>query len=120
MPPQIRTVADTIAHEALFFWVFLVIIFSWILIDNWGRVINNLCFETLKLNDKSSYDTFIIALTLTLIIFAMILFLKSLGVNYEKSIGGDEFDDCINEKEFENIYSVPIISPTESLSFFGI
>ena len=73
--------------------VFLLTIFSWILIDCWGRFINNLTFNLFKLNENSAYDTLLIALCLTLIIFFCIVYLKSYQLNYEKNIAGETFSN---------------------------
>ena len=93
--PTNSDVSSAISHSFLFFFVFLVILFSWILIDLWARVVNNFTFITLGLDEKSTYQTFIIALVATLIVVSIIFYLKTLGMDYETQIAGD----CINEKD---------------------
>ena len=89
-----------VKSELLFFWVFLIIIFSWVLIDLYGRWLNNFTFITLGLDEKSSWHTFIIAITVTAIIFSCIIFLKKCGYNMEPAV-------CIEN----NGETVPIPSP---------
>jgi hypothetical protein len=114
-----QTVSDKILHELMFLWIFLVVVFSWILVDSWGRVYNNYCFETLKLNEKSLSDSFLVAATLTLILFIMIIYLKSLGYDYEIAIGGDQFNDCYDDDHSHSNSGTPI-DPIQTMTFFGI
>ncbi len=77
---------NTLSNYMFFFTVFLVVIVSWVLIDLWGRWFNNFTFNTLNLNSKSSYDTFIIAFAATLIIAAFIIYLKSFNIPFYQDI----------------------------------
>jgi len=87
-----------IKSELLFFWIFLIIIFSWICIDLFGRWLNNFTFVTLGLNEKSPWHTFIIAITVTAILFTCIIFLKHTGYDLEPSIysNNDNNDNALN------------------------
>ena len=101
--------AIVIKSELLFFWIFLIIIFSWILIDLYGRWLNNFTFVTLGLDEKSPWQTFVIAITVTAIIFTCIIFLKSIGYNMEPEVTN------LNNQQDHNVYQnnvpVPIVSP---------
>jgi low affinity Fe/Cu permease len=105
---QHQNYAFVIQSELLFFWIFLIIIFSWILIDLYGRWLNNFTFVTLGLDEKSPWQTFIIAITVTAIIFTCIIFLKNIGYNMEPEVCAL----CNNQ----NYPPVPIPDP---LVFFG-
>lgn len=83
--PQTNLIRDEISQSGFLFSVFLVVLFSWVLIDLWGRWFNNFTFNSIGLNPKSSYDTFIIALFSTLVIIACIVYLKTLGVPFEET-----------------------------------
>lgn len=77
-----------LTQELVFFWAFILVIFSWVLIDLWGRWINNFTFEYLGLNSKSSYHTFIIALAMTCILVVCFIFFRSLGYNFTAQVTG--------------------------------
>lgn len=57
-----------------FIEVLFIIVVGWILVALWQRVIDNFTFQTLKLRRESTYDTIIIALTVTLL-FIIFVFL---------------------------------------------
>ena len=86
-----------ISKELLFFWIFLIIIFSWLLIDLWGRWVNNFTFVTLNLDEKSPSHTFFIALIATIVIIVMIIYLKSSGTNIEPDVSSTFSSDSGNE-----------------------
>lgn len=65
--------------EILFAWMFLLFIFSWISVEVVGRALNNFTFNTLGLNEKSTYHTVIIA--------AVVVILELLTLSYFRSIG---------------------------------
>lgn len=65
--------------EILFAWMFLLFIFSWISVEVVGRALNNFTFNTLGLNEKSTYHTVIIA--------AVIVILELVTLSYFRSIG---------------------------------
>jgi hypothetical protein len=88
MPVRL-TLADQISKEILFFNIFMIVIFSWVLVSLWGKWLDNFTFVTLGLDEKSSTHTFIIALTVTLIVIACIVFLRTFGINYSKIVVGD-------------------------------
>lgn len=67
----------------------MIVIFSWILISLWGKWLDNFTFKTLGLDEKSTIHTFIVALTVTFILIACIVFLRTFGVDYSKLIVGD-------------------------------
>lgn len=65
--------------EILFAWMFLLFIFSWISVEVVGRALNNFTFNTLGLNEKSTYHTVIIA--------AVVVILELVTLSYFRSIG---------------------------------
>jgi len=86
MPTNSQDYVVIIQSELLFFWIFIIIIFSWVSIDLVGRWINNFTFVTLQLNEKSPWHTFVIAITVIALLFASILFLKSINMDLEPTI----------------------------------
>lgn len=104
---------NEIQSELFFFWIFMIIIFSWIAVDYTARFINNLTFYTLGMNEKSTWHTFIIAGTLIAIIFTCIIFLKTLGYNLEPNVCRDEI---IEESVVES--PLPIFSPINFIESF--
>jgi uncharacterized membrane protein (DUF485 family) len=85
MPPP-REYRVIILNEMLFIWIFLLIILSWYCIDVLGRAINNFTFVTLRLNEKSTYDTFVIAFCVIAIVVASVIFLRTCNINLEEEI----------------------------------
>ena len=90
-----REYSNILRSNLFFFWIFLIIVFSWITVDFTARFINNFTFVTLGLNEKSPWDTFIIAITIIAIIFTMVIFLKNCGYNLEP-------EACNNHNEQNN------------------
>lgn len=62
MPLSERFVTDFSAVELLF-----IIVLGWTLVALWQRWIDNLTFNTLKLSKDSTYQTFIIAVVVTIL-----------------------------------------------------
>ena len=122
-----REYSNTLRSNLFFFWIFLIIVFSWITVDFTARFINNFTFITLGLDEKSPWDTFIIAITIIAIIFTMIIYLKNWGYNLEPSICS-EFNNQPNQSVQQNRdgydyhnnnYSDISSESTESLGFFS-
>lgn len=101
MPRGINDSDDSLktAKEAcMFVWIFLLFILSWISVAVVGRAIDNFTFSTLKLNEKSTYHTVIIALVILAIEIATISYFNSIGiVIYDSSSW-----DCNNTNDNEN------------------
>jgi ABC-type uncharacterized transport system fused permease/ATPase subunit len=87
--PVVVTFRDEISKELLFVALFMVIIFSWVLIDLWCKWLNTFTYETLGLDEKSSWHTFMIAFIVTLIIVTIIIYLRTFGVDYRRGVVGD-------------------------------
>lgn len=124
------TLADQISRETLFFFVFLIVVFSWILISLWGKWLDNFTFVTLGLNEKSPTHTFIIAMTVTLVLIACIIFLRTFGIDYTKLVIGDsdnygvfahDIDNLIDEKN-SNFYGYyePRVTPITGIGSTNI
>lgn len=65
-----------------------MILFSWIMIDLWGRVLDNLSYGTLGLNQNSTYHSLIVAVTVTLIFFVTIIYLGDTGKKIKENMTG--------------------------------
>lgn len=82
----------------LFIWMFLLFIFSWISVAVVGRAIDNLCFSTLGLSDKSTLHTTIIAVVVVSIEILTLYYFNTLG--YNMYVGGFNLpggDDSSND-----------------------
>jgi len=66
------TSANSYIQNVTFIDIFFVIMFSYLLSPLWGRFVDNLTFNALKLNKDSTYHTFIIALVATVILIVLI------------------------------------------------
>lgn len=71
---------DTLKHAIIFAWIFFLFILSWISVAVVGRAIDNFTFSTLKLDDKSTYHTCIIAFVIVAIELVTIYYFYSLGI----------------------------------------
>lgn len=65
----------------IFSWMFLLFIFSWISVAVVGRAIDNICFQTLKLSDKSTLHTVVIAIVVVLIELLTLFYFSYLGMD---------------------------------------
>lgn len=84
MPLGTMFIADLSFVEMLF-----VIVLGWILVALWQRCIDNLTFNSLKLNKDSTYHTFIIALVATIIFLLFVFSFNSiLGDIVESDVTG--------------------------------
>lgn len=66
--------------ELLYFWMFILFIFSWISVELLARAINNFTFNTLGLNEKSTYQTTIIAMVVIFIQIVTIFYFRQLEI----------------------------------------
>ena len=64
---------DKATTELTFIEVLFTIIIAWILVTLWQRVVDNLMFSTLNLDNRSTYQTFLIAVLWT-VIFVVLSF----------------------------------------------
>lgn len=78
----------------LFVWMFLLFIFSWISVAVVGRAIDNITFTTLKLSDKSTLHTVVIAMVIVSIEILTLYYFNSLGMN----LYGDSIVPCLQEE----------------------
>jgi hypothetical protein len=62
-----------------------VIIIGWVLVALWQRFIDNFTFNTLGLNEDSSYHTFIIAIAITVIFIVFLYSFQGLEANIIES-----------------------------------
>lgn len=62
------------------FMIVMIITFSWVLIDLWGRWLNNLLYISLSLDEKSTSTTLIVALSITLLIVTFLYYLPKFGI----------------------------------------
>lgn len=88
---------DLVPKEIFSFLSLLLILYSWVLIDCWGRFLNNFTFSLLKLNPDSTFDTLMIALCLTFIIFCSAVYLKIID---------EDSDENSKHEVITNMFSV--------------
>lgn len=77
----------------IFIILLVLILIAWILVALWTKFLDNFCYRTLGLDEKSSVHTFIVALVVTLILVAFIF-----------TVGRDEmlFGDNLNKPNINN------------------
>lgn len=73
--------SNSLEQLLMFTWIFLLFIFSWISVAVVGRALDNFTFTTLKLNEKSTFQTTIIAFVVVAIEIATIYYFNSVGIS---------------------------------------
>ena len=79
---------DKFLQEISYIDLLVVIIFGWILVALWQRVIDNFTFNSLGLNKESTYQTFVIALLATTIFLVFVFTFDAVLGNIVESGGG--------------------------------
>lgn len=77
--------------------LFFAITLAWLLVVIWQRCVDNFTFRTLKLDKKSTWQTFIIALVATGIFLAFVFCFNSILGPVETDLGGSPFTDANRE-----------------------
>lgn len=94
---------NTMRESCMFAMIFILFILSWISVAVVGRAIDNFTFGTLGLNDKSTYHTVVIALTVLAIEIAMIAYFRSMNIIIYDSSAWSPVDDTSSNSK--NDYS---------------
>ena len=68
-----------------FIEMMFVIVLGWILVALWQRCLDNLSYNTLGLNKDSTYHTFIIALSCTIIFLSFVLSFNTISADLIES-----------------------------------
>lgn len=71
-----------------FILLFFVILFSWILIDLYGKVLHNFCYHTMGMDEHSSWNALLIAIFITIIFFICIYYLGERGKLVQNKVIG--------------------------------
>lgn len=74
-------ISDTLASELTFSEIIIGVVFILILVAFWQRVLENLLYNTINLNKDSTYQSFIIAVSLTVIFLVVINLISSVARN---------------------------------------
>ena len=80
--------SNTFVQNATLSDLLLVVLLGWTLIPLWSRYIDNLSFNTFKLNKDSTYQTFVIAIVATALFLVFVYTFDSAQGNYFESTGG--------------------------------
>ena len=83
-----------------------VIVLGWTLVGVWQKCIDNLAYNTLKLNRNSTYHTFIVSLVLTVLFLIFILSFSSITADIVES------DTPLNPPEPPKPPQPPIQTPS--------
>lgn len=116
--------------ELLYAWTFFLFIFSWISVELVARAINNFTFNTLKMDEKSTFQTTIIALICIIIQLLTLNYFRTLGIVEDNSMANilskfnNSSDDSIDDssgnssgkRNFVNSDHIEFITQLESIS----
>lgn len=81
--------ADAVVQDLTFAELLFVLLIGWVLVSLWQRFLDNLAFNTLGLDEDSTYQTFIIALVATTIFLLFIFSFNNIyGGLVESTITG--------------------------------
>lgn len=113
-----------IQYALIFGWIFLLFILSWISVAVVGRAIDNICFTSLGLSDKSTLHTCVIALVIVLIELLTLYYFQSLGIPiYDKIPGVNELNKGTTKTTttsdvhlLDNMESITILANIEGLT----
>lgn len=106
-----------ITEDAVIFaWIFMLFIMSWVSVAVVGRAIDNFTFSTLKLNDKSTFHTCVIAFVIIGIEFATIYYFNSIGIKVYDTSGWGLPDDTSGESNTNSNN----VSPTKIVAKDGV
>ncbi len=104
--------------QSIFTIIFLSIIIGWIVVALWTRVIDNFSFEVLGLNDSSTWDTFLIAIFVSITFITFIWVIDRYGIvpgGVQQEVEGDEpfpsQQAFINTVGDANNASIPALFP---------
>jgi hypothetical protein len=73
-------------YPLVLFLLMLALIVGWILVNLWTRCIENIAYVTFQLNINSSWHTFIVAMTMTIIGIGYLSMLRSYRIDLEGGI----------------------------------
>ena len=76
------TISDKFLSELTFVESLFLIIFGWLLVELWQRVIDNFTFNAIKLNRESTYHTFIIALATSVLFLTFIFGFENFAADF--------------------------------------
>lgn len=90
-----------LSQEA-FVTLLLAIILGWILVAVWTRVVENLAYGTLRLNEDSSWHAFVVALAMTAIFLVFVYLINTYNIVPGQNFGevflqADNFPPGVNE-----------------------
>ena len=71
-----------------FILLFIVIIFSWIIISLWGKVIENFSYITMGMERQSTWNALIIAITITLVFILIVYYMGEKGKMVQNKLIG--------------------------------
>lgn len=78
---------NTFVQNATLSDLLLVVILGWTLVPLWSRWLDNLSFNTFKLNKDSTYQTFVIALVITALFLVFVYTFDSVEGNLLETSG---------------------------------
>lgn len=82
--------SDKYVQDLTFVEMIFAIVLSWVIVTLWQRCLDNFTFNTLGLNRASSYQTGVIALSMTILFIAFIFIFENLvGDVIESSVSND-------------------------------
>ena len=110
--------SNKILIEFIYFWTFVIFVLSWISIELLARFINNFTFNTLGLDEKSTFQTGVIAFFFILLLVITLFYFRNLRVLEDETVGRviDSVNSNSSDRNFIESDSITLISNLEAIN----
>lgn len=110
--------SNKILIEFIYFWTFVIFVLSWISIELLARFINNFTFNTLGLDEKSTFQTGVIAFFFILLLVITLFYFRNLRVLEDETLGRviDSVNSNSSDRNFIESDSITLISNLEAIN----
>lgn len=86
------TISPGVLQDLSFIELVVAVVIGWLLVDIWVRFVENFAYQTLGLNEKSAYHSFVVAFVVTLIFIAVVFVFRNISGNANKRIVSESFE----------------------------
>ena len=110
--------SNKILIEFIYFWTFVIFVLSWISVELLARFINNFTFNTLALDEKSTFQTGVIAFFFILLLVITLFYFRNLRVLEDETVGRviDSVNSNSSDRNFIESDSITLISNLEAIN----
>lgn len=110
--------SNKILIEFIYFWTFVIFVLSWISVELLARFINNFTFNTLGLDEKSTFQTGVIAFFFILLLVITLFYFRNLRVLEDQTV--DRVINSVNsnssDRNFIEADSITLLTNLEAIN----